>query len=75
NVAIVSQKLALPRKPGAGNVDFSPARKTLADEVGDLRYDILLVTSALLTNIVDSDPSCVLHIGHVRQDQHLRAGS
>ncbi|KAJ2391238.1 hypothetical protein H4S02_001435 [Coemansia sp. RSA 2611] len=72
NVAIVSQKLALPRKPGAGNVDFSPARKTLADEVGDLRYDILLVTSALLTNIVDSDPSCVLHIGHVRQDQQCR---
>ncbi|KAJ2135144.1 hypothetical protein IW136_004386, partial [Coemansia sp. RSA 678] len=73
NVAIVSQRLSSSRTSSdAVNADFSPTRKALADEVGDLRYDVLLVTSALLTNIVDSDPSCAVHISHVRQDQQCR---
>ncbi|KAJ2728469.1 hypothetical protein H4S00_000961 [Coemansia sp. D1744] len=73
NVAIVSQRLSPSRTSAdAVNADFSPTRKALADEVGDLRYDVLLVTSALLTNIVDSDPSCAVHISHVRQDQQCR---
>ncbi|KAJ2665986.1 hypothetical protein IW148_001344 [Coemansia sp. RSA 1199] len=73
NVAIVSQRLSPSRTSSdAASADFSPTRKALADEVGDLRYDVLLVTSALLTNIVDSDPSCAVHISHVRQDQQCR---
>ncbi|KAJ2781763.1 hypothetical protein H4R18_002676 [Coemansia javaensis] len=72
NIAVASQALAAgPRAPGAG---FSPRRKALADAAGDLRYDILLTTSALLTNIVDSDPSSAVHIAQVRQSQRCRLG-
>ncbi|KAJ2455225.1 hypothetical protein EV183_000960 [Coemansia sp. RSA 2336] len=69
NVAIVSQRLALPATLSATT---SSSQKALAKEVSDLHYDVLLVTSALLTNIVDSDSSCVVHIGYVTQYQQCR---
>ncbi|KAJ2157614.1 hypothetical protein GGF46_004384 [Coemansia sp. RSA 552] len=73
NVAVVSQKLsAKARAPAGSSTDFSPTRGSLADEIGDLRYDVLLVTSALLTNIVDADPSSIVHIGRVSQNRLCR---
>ncbi|KAJ2597573.1 hypothetical protein H4R99_004454 [Coemansia sp. RSA 1722] len=47
--------------------NFSPRRKALLDDANDLRYDILLITSALLTNLVESDPSTALYFNHVMQ--------
>ncbi|KAJ2852219.1 hypothetical protein IWW36_000360 [Coemansia brasiliensis] len=69
NVAIVSQRLA---PPSASSVTISSSQKALTKEVSDLHYDVLLVTSALLTNMVDSDSSCVVHIGYVHQYQQCR---
>ncbi|KAJ1743783.1 hypothetical protein LPJ78_001143 [Coemansia sp. RSA 989] len=65
NVAIVSQRLAL-------SCSTNSSQTALAKEVSDLHYDVLLVTSALLTNIVDSDSSCVVHISYVTQYQQCR---
>ncbi|KAJ2888793.1 hypothetical protein IWW38_004879, partial [Coemansia aciculifera] len=68
SIAFVSQKLDKSAASiGRSTSGFSPRRKELADNASDLRYDILLVTSALLTNIVDSDPSSVLYFNHVLQ--------
>ncbi|KAJ2613152.1 hypothetical protein H4S08_002364 [Coemansia sp. RSA 1365] len=72
NVAIASQQLAPKLSSSAASTDFSPSRKSLASEAGDLRYDTLLVTSALLTNIVDSDSSCIVSIGRVFQNPQCR---
>ncbi|KAJ2079111.1 hypothetical protein H4R24_004016 [Coemansia sp. RSA 988] len=72
NVAIASQQLA-PKSASQGtSADFSPTRKVLASEAGDLRYDVLLVTSALLSNIVDSDSSCIVSISRVFQTPQCR---
>ncbi|KAJ2453203.1 hypothetical protein GGF42_003859 [Coemansia sp. RSA 2424] len=68
SIAFVSQKLDKSASSiGHSTSEFSPRRKELVDNVSDLRYDILLVTSALLTNVVDSDPSSALYFSHVLQ--------
>ncbi|KAJ2424274.1 hypothetical protein GGF41_002834, partial [Coemansia sp. RSA 2531] len=68
SIAFVSQKLDQPASGiEHGASEFSPRRKALVDNASDLRYDILLVTSALLTNVVDSDPSSALYFSHVLQ--------
>ncbi|KAJ2414441.1 hypothetical protein GGI10_002383 [Coemansia sp. RSA 2530] len=68
SIAFVSQKLGQPSSSiEHGASEFSPQRKALVDNASDLRYDILLVTSALLTNAVDSDPSSALYFNHVLQ--------
>lgn len=73
SVAIAAQQMdASPQHKGVAN-HYSPKRKALlsADEnkedIGDLHYDILLTTSALLTNVVDSDPSSALFFDHIQQ--------
>ncbi|KAJ2332863.1 hypothetical protein GGI00_002599, partial [Coemansia sp. RSA 2681] len=71
SIAFVSQKLDKSASSiGHSTSEFSPRRKELVDNVSDLRYDILLVTSALLTNVVDSDPSSALYFSHVLQSPH-----
>ncbi|PIA18105.1 hypothetical protein COEREDRAFT_6841 [Coemansia reversa NRRL 1564] len=72
NVTIASQQLAPKFSSSGASTDFSPSRKSLANEAGDLRYDTLLVTSALLTNIVDSDSSCIVSISRVFQNPQCR---
>ncbi|KAJ2801654.1 hypothetical protein H4S07_004878 [Coemansia furcata] len=68
SIAFVSQKLSQPTSnTDHGTSEFSPRRKALVDNASDLRYDILLVTSALLTNVVDSDPSSALYFSHILQ--------
>ncbi|KAJ1897885.1 hypothetical protein LPJ66_003091 [Kickxella alabastrina] len=71
SIALVSQKISSPDVMLSAHqqktCDFSPRRKALLDEAGDLRYDILLITSAMLTNLVESDPSAALYFGHVLQ--------
>ncbi|KAJ1894792.1 hypothetical protein LPJ66_004974 [Kickxella alabastrina] len=71
SIALVSQKISSPDVMLSARqqktCDFSPRRKALLDEAGDLRYDILLITSAMLTNLVESDPSAALYFGHVLQ--------
>ncbi|KAI8325333.1 hypothetical protein GQ54DRAFT_308500 [Martensiomyces pterosporus] len=46
---------------------LSPRSKAIAGDASDLRYDILLITSALLTNIVEADPSSAAHFDFVLQ--------
>ncbi|KAJ1733989.1 hypothetical protein LPJ61_001298 [Coemansia biformis] len=73
NIVVVSQAhAAWPSSPGTSGAALSPRRRKLAEEAGDLRYDMLLVTSALLTNIVHADPSCMVHISRVRQSPLCR---
>ncbi|KAJ2735980.1 hypothetical protein IW152_001103 [Coemansia sp. BCRC 34962] len=76
SIAFVSQKLGQPSSSiEHGMSEFSPQRKTLVDNASDLRYDILLVTSALLTNVVDSDPSSALYFNHVLQSSQCALSS
>ncbi|KAJ2743563.1 hypothetical protein GGI20_003645 [Coemansia sp. BCRC 34301] len=68
SIAFVSQKLSKPAASiGHSTSELSARRKELAESASDLRYDVLLVTSALLTNVVDSDPSSALYFSHVFQ--------
>ncbi|KAJ1963196.1 hypothetical protein GGI12_002192 [Dipsacomyces acuminosporus] len=46
---------------------FSHRSGAIAGDASDLRYDILLITSALLTNIVEADPSSATRFGFIRQ--------
>ncbi|KAJ2862130.1 hypothetical protein GGH94_004456 [Coemansia aciculifera] len=76
SIAFVSQKLDQPASSiEHGTSEFSPRRKALVDNASDLRYDILLVTSALLTNVVDSDPSSALYFSHVLQSPQCALSS
>ncbi|KAJ2684433.1 hypothetical protein H4R19_006892, partial [Coemansia spiralis] len=73
NIVVVSQAHgAWPAPTEAPGEALSPRRRKLADEASDLRYDMLLVTSALLTNVVHADPSSVVHIARVRQSPVCR---
>ncbi|KAJ1647435.1 hypothetical protein LPJ64_001211 [Coemansia asiatica] len=69
SIALMAQRIKpdsfTPRNSMAS--DFSPRRKALLDDANDLRYDILLITSALLTNLVESDSSTALYFNHVMQ--------
>ncbi|KAJ2871919.1 hypothetical protein GGH93_004426 [Coemansia aciculifera] len=76
SIAFVSQKLDQPASSiEHGTSEFSPRRKALVDNASDLRYDILLVTSALLTNVVDSDPSSALYFSHILQSPQCALSS
>ncbi|KAJ2487556.1 hypothetical protein EV174_000451 [Coemansia sp. RSA 2320] len=73
SIAFISQRLEVPGSAAEhGTAEFSPRRKALANDVSDLRYDILLITSALLTNVVDSDPSSTLYFSHVLQSPQCK---
>ncbi|KAJ2769209.1 hypothetical protein IWQ57_003202 [Coemansia nantahalensis] len=73
NIVVVAQAhAAWPAPTEASGEALSPRRRKLADEASDLRYDVLLVTSALLTNVVHADPSSVVHIARVRQSPLCR---
>ncbi|KAJ1992457.1 hypothetical protein GGI26_003766 [Coemansia sp. RSA 1358] len=72
SIALMSQNMApaassikpIHRDPGT-----STHRRTaqITEEINNLRYDVLLISSALLTNIVESDSSSVVYFGHVYQ--------
>ncbi|KAJ2726513.1 hypothetical protein GGI07_000455 [Coemansia sp. Benny D115] len=72
SIVLVSQQIRPPNQQSSATraldaSDFSPRRKVLLDEASDLRYDVLLTTSALLTNLVESDSSSVVYFGHTYQ--------
>ncbi|KAJ1769914.1 hypothetical protein IW140_001903 [Coemansia sp. RSA 1813] len=47
---------------------FAPRRKAqLAEDENSLKYDVLLISCALLINVVESDPSSTVYFGHVLQ--------
>ncbi|KAJ2382917.1 hypothetical protein GGI05_005498 [Coemansia sp. RSA 2603] len=78
SIALVSQKMQQNTLSSIGSTsssDFSPRRRELLQDAGDLRYDILLITSALLTNLVESDASATLYFNHVLQSPRCALGS
>ncbi|KAJ1724724.1 hypothetical protein LPJ53_001007 [Coemansia erecta] len=78
SIALVSQRMQQDASSSSGSAsssDFSPRRQALLQDAGDLRYDILLITSALLTNLVESDASATLYFNHVLQSPRCALGS